>query len=158
MVGKWLRESIQGGPEMGPTILTIFYAIHTAVMPAVLIFLMGFHFWRVRKAKGLVILRSPAEPPEIKGESVSSIPNLLVREVAVGLALLAFIMVFSMPFNAPLADKANPGLSPNPTKAPWYFLGVQELLMHFHPLYSLVIFPGNHPNIVRFFPFGHPLS
>jgi quinol-cytochrome oxidoreductase complex cytochrome b subunit len=141
LVGKWLRESIQGGPEMGPAILTIFYAIHTAVMPAVLLFLMGFHFWRVRKAKGLVVLRSPAEPPETRGESVSSTPDLLVREVAVGLALLAFIMVFSMLFNAPLADKANPGLSPNPTKAPWYFLGVQELLMHFHPLYSLVIIP-----------------
>jgi quinol-cytochrome oxidoreductase complex cytochrome b subunit len=61
--------------------------------------------------------------------------------VAVGLALIGFVVVFSMLFNAPLADKANPGLSPNPTKAPWYFLGVQELLMHFHPLYSLVIIP-----------------
>jgi quinol-cytochrome oxidoreductase complex cytochrome b subunit len=141
VVGKWLRESIQGGPEMGPAILTIFYAIHTGAMPAILLFLMGFHFWRVRKAKGLVILRSPVESTETRGESVSSIPNLLMREVAVGLTLLAFIMLFSMLFNAPLADKANPGLSPNPTKAPWYFLGIQELLMHFHPLYSLVIIP-----------------
>jgi len=141
VIGKWLKESIQGGPEMGPPILTTFYAIHTAVMPALLVFLMGFHFWRVRKAKGLVILRSPDEAPDTKGESVSTVPNLLVREVAVGLALIAFVVVFSMLFNAPLADKANPGLSPNPTKAPWYFLGVQELLMHFHPLYSLVIIP-----------------
>ena len=126
---------------MGPAILTNFYALHTAVMPVVLVFLMGFHFWRVRKAKGLVILRSPDEAPETRGETVSSIPNLLVREIAVGLALLAFMLVFAMLFNAPLADKANPGLSPNPTKAPWYFMGIQELLMHFHPLFSLVIIP-----------------
>ena len=142
VVGKWLKESIQGGPEMGPAILTNFYAIHTAVMPAILVFLLGFHFWRVRKAKGLVIPRSPEESQETRGEPVSSIPNLLVREVAVGLALLAFVLLFAMLFNAPLEGKANPGLSPNPTKAPWYFLGLQELLMHFHPLFSLVIIPA----------------
>jgi quinol-cytochrome oxidoreductase complex cytochrome b subunit len=152
IIGKWLQESIQGGPEMGPAILTNFYAIHTAVMPVVLVFLLGFHFWRVRKAKGLVILRSPDEAPDTRSETVSSIPNLLVREIAVGLALLAFMLVFAMLFNAPLADKANPGLSPNPTKAPWYFLGVQELLMHFHPLFSLVIIPA----LVVFFMFVIP--
>jgi quinol-cytochrome oxidoreductase complex cytochrome b subunit len=141
LVGNWLKEALQGGPEMGPAILTSFYAIHTAVMPVVLVFLMGFHFWRVRRAKGLVVLRSPAEAPGTRGVSVASIPNLLVREVAVGLALLAFVLLFSMLFNAPLADKANPGLSPNPTKAPWYFMGLQELLMHFHPLFSLIIIP-----------------
>ena len=152
LIGKWLKESIQGGTEMGPAILTSFYAIHTAVMPAVLVFLMGFHFWRVRKAKGLVILRSPAEAPDTKGEQVSSIPDLLIREVAVALALLAFILIFSMIFNAPLSPKANPGLSPNPTKAPWYFLGIQELLMHFHPLFSLVIIPL----LIGFFLFSIP--
>lgn len=98
IIGKWLQESIQGGPEMGPAILTNFYAIHTAVMPVVLVFLLGFHFWRVRKAKGLVILRSPDEAPDTRGETVSSIPNLLVREIAVGLALLAFMLVFAMLF------------------------------------------------------------
>jgi len=141
LIGSWFKDSIQGGTEMGPAILTNFYAIHTAVMPAVLVFLMGFHFWRVRKAKGLVIPRSPAEAPDTKGEPVSSIPDLLLREVAVALALFAFILIFSMIFNAPLSAKANSGLSPNPTKAPWYFLGLQELLMHFHPLFSLVIIP-----------------
>jgi hypothetical protein len=47
-----------------------------------------------------------------------------------------------MLFDAPLAAKANPGLSPNPTKAPWYFAGVQELLLHFHPVFSLFVIPG----------------
>ena len=39
------------------------------------------------------------------------------------------------------ADPANPGLSPNPTKAPWYFAGLQELLMHLHPVFSVCILP-----------------
>ena len=161
VVGKLLKASIQGGPEMGPAILTNFYAIHTAVMPALLVLLMGFHFWRVRKAKGLVIPRSPDESPQTRGEPVSSIPNLLVREVAVGLALIAFVLLFSMLLNAPLADKANPGLSPNPTKAPWYFMGIQELLTHFHPLYSLVIIPlltGLFLLAIPYFSYGEEIS
>jgi hypothetical protein len=44
-------------------------------------------------------------------------------------------------FDAPLGAKANPGLSPNPTKAPWYFAGIQELLLHFHPLLALFVIP-----------------
>mgnify|MGYP000467629460 CR=1 FL=1 len=51
------------------------------------------------------------------------------------LVLIAVIMFVSVIFNAPLGAEANPGLSPNPTKAPWYFAGVQELLFHFHPLH-----------------------
>jgi quinol-cytochrome oxidoreductase complex cytochrome b subunit len=59
----------------------------------------------------------------------------------VALVLFALVLVFSMFFNAPLGDKANPGLSPNPTKAPWYFMGIQEMLLHFHPLFALFIIP-----------------
>jgi hypothetical protein len=47
-----------------------------------------------------------------------------------------------MLFNAPLGDKANPGLSPNPTKAPWYFMGIQEMLLHFHPAFALFVIPA----------------
>jgi hypothetical protein len=50
-------------------------------------------------------------------------------------------MVVSVLFNAPLGEAANPGMSPNPAKAPWYFVGLQELLLHFHPLFAVVIIP-----------------
>jgi hypothetical protein len=50
-------------------------------------------------------------------------------------------MLVSVIFNAPLGAEANPGLSPNPTKAPWYFAGVQELLLHVHPLFAIFIIP-----------------
>jgi quinol-cytochrome oxidoreductase complex cytochrome b subunit len=139
--GPWLQKLIQGGPEVGPATLSNFYAIHTAFLPALLVILLPFHFWRVRKAGGLVIPRTPEENPDTRGESVETVPNLILREVVVALVLLAFILVFSMLFNAPLADQANPGLSPNPTKAPWYFVGIQEMLMHFHPLFAFLIIP-----------------
>ena len=118
-----------------------FYAIHTAILPALLLFVLPFHFWRIRKANGLVIPRSPGEDPAVRGPEVDTMPHLIVREVAMALVLLAVILLIAMFFDAPLADKANPGLSPNPTKAPWYFMGIQEMLMHFHPVFSLLVVP-----------------
>ncbi|MBW2472510.1 MAG: cytochrome b N-terminal domain-containing protein [Deltaproteobacteria bacterium] len=141
LVGPKFEELILGGKELGPATIANFYAIHTAVLPAVLLLVLPFHFWRIRKANGLVIPRSPDEDPDRLREKIEAIPNLIVREMTVALVLLAAVLLISMLFNAPLGDKANPGLSPNPTKAPWYFMGFQEMLMHFHPLYSLVIIP-----------------
>jgi len=120
--GNWLQELILGGPEVGPATLSNFYAIHTAALPALILSLLPFHFWRIRKAKGLVIPRSPEEDANTRGTVVDTIPHLLLREIVVAMVLIACILVVSMIFNAPLVDKANPGLSPNPTKAPWYFL------------------------------------
>ena len=139
--GVWLQALIQGGTEVGPATLSNFYAIHTAVLPVLLIFFLFFHFWRVRKAGGVVVPRGPGEPREKPNDKVPAIPNLLVRELTVALVLIACILIFSILFDAPLQNKANPGLSPNPTKAPWYFMGIQELLLHFHPLFALFVIP-----------------
>jgi quinol-cytochrome oxidoreductase complex cytochrome b subunit len=141
-IGNWLQNLVRGGSEIGPATLSIFFAIHTAVIPAGLLILMPFHFWRVRKAGGLVVPRTPAENPGNRGHSVPTIPNLILREIVVALVLIAVIMFVSVIFNAPLGAEANPGLSPNPTKAPWYFAGVQELLLHVHPLFALFIIPA----------------
>jgi quinol-cytochrome oxidoreductase complex cytochrome b subunit len=140
-IGRWLQSLIRGGSDIGPATLSIFFAIHTAVIPASLLILMPFHFWRVRKAGGLVIPRTPDEDPSSRGDSVPTIPNLILRELVVAVVLIALIMLVSVVFNAPLGAKANPGLSPNPTKAPWYFAGIQELFLHFHPLFALFIIP-----------------
>jgi len=140
-IGVLLQEMVRGGSNIGPATLSIFFAIHTAIVPFGLIILMAFHFWRTRKAGGLVIPRAPQEEIKEKPVRVPTQPNLLVREVVTALVLLAFILVFAMVFNAPLESNANPGLSPNPTKAPWYFSGIQEMLMHFHPFFSLFIIP-----------------
>jgi len=142
MVGSGLREWILGGTEPGPKTLVNFYAIHTALLPALLLFFVPFHFWRVRKANGLVIRRTPGSEAEAKVEMVDSMPHLIMRESAIALVTLLVVLLISMFYNAPLGDLANPGLSPNPTKAPWYFMGIQEMLIHFHPIFALLVIPG----------------
>ena len=140
-VGTGIKEWILGGVEPGPGTLVNFYAIHTAILPALLLIALPFHFWRIRKAKGLVVPRSVDEDPGNKGEMVETMPHLIVREVAMTVLVLAVILIIAMLFNAPLDEQANPGLSPNPTKAPWYFMGIQEMLMHFHPVFAVLVIP-----------------
>jgi quinol-cytochrome oxidoreductase complex cytochrome b subunit len=141
-IGIGLRRLIRGGTDIGPATLSIFFAIHTAIIPAGLIILMPFHFWRIRKARGLVIPREPGDDSPGRGESAAAIPNLIIRELVVAAVLVALLLLLSVMFNAPLEAKANPGLSPNPTKAPWYFAGLQELLLHFHPLFAVFVIPA----------------
>jgi hypothetical protein len=69
-------------------------------------------------------------------------PHLLVAEFAASLAMTAFLLVFSTFVNAPLLGMANFNRTPNPSKAPWYFLGLQELLTMFHPMVAGVMIPG----------------
>jgi quinol-cytochrome oxidoreductase complex cytochrome b subunit len=141
VVGRWIQTVILGGPEVGAATLLNFYGLHIALIPLVLLALMSFHFWRVRKDGGVVIPRAPQEEPERKVARMTTIPHLVVRELVVALVLMAGILLFSMAINAPLEDLANPDLSPNPAKAPWYFMGIQELLLHFHPLIAALVIP-----------------
>src|SRR5207248_10526808 len=69
-------------------------------------------------------------------------PHLLVGEFVASLATTAFLLVFSAFVNAPLLATANYNFTPNPSKAPWYFLGLQELLTMFHPMVAGVTIPG----------------
>ena len=69
-------------------------------------------------------------------------PHLLVVEFVAALAMTGFLLVFSTFVNAPLLGMANFNLTPNPSKAPWYFLGLQELLTMFHPMVAGVTIPG----------------
>jgi len=140
-VGGWLQGVIRGGQEIGSQTLVTFYAAHTTVLPLLIIVLMGFHFWRIRKARGVVIPRSPGQETDTTPKFVLTLPNLLLRELSVAMVLVALIMVVSLLFNAPLGETANPGMSPDPAKAPWYFLGFQELLLHFDPLFAVLIIP-----------------
>ncbi len=141
-IGGWLQGMARGGEEIGSATLIIFYTFHTPLLPVGLVVLMGFHFWRVRKAGGVVDPRPPHEIEEDKPEFVSTLPELLLRELAAAAALIAAVMVMSVLVNAPLAAAANPGMSTNPAKAPWYFVGFQELQLHFHPLVAVVVIPG----------------
>jgi len=140
-IGDWMQGVIRGGTEIGASTLIIFYATHTTVMPTLIILLMAFHFWRVRKASGVVVPRAPGEERQRDPDYVLTLPNLLLREFSVAMVLVAFVVLLSVFVNAPLGEAANPGMSPNPAKAPWYFVGFQELLLHFDPLFAVVVIP-----------------
>ena len=75
-------------------------------------------------------------------DKVNVWPHLLVVEFAAALAMTAFLTIFSIFVNAPLLAAANSNLTPNPSKAPWYFLGLQEMLTMFHPMVAGVTIPG----------------
>ncbi|MCB1030709.1 MAG: menaquinol-cytochrome c reductase cytochrome b subunit [Acidimicrobiales bacterium] len=69
-------------------------------------------------------------------------PHLLSIEFVAALACLSFVFIFSIFVNAPLLELADVNKTPNPSKAPWYFLGLQELLALFHPMVAGVLLPG----------------
>ncbi len=140
-IGGWLQQAARGGPELGASTLILYYTFHTTLLPVALVLLMGFHFWRVRKAGGVVDPRPAGEIDEEQPEWVSTLPDLLMRELAAALALVAFVFVLAVVFDAPLGAPANPGMSTNPAKSPWYFVGFQELQLHFHPLIAVVVIP-----------------
>ncbi len=140
-IGDGLQRALGNGSELGPQTLPFFYSMHTAVIPLLLAGLMGFHFWRIRKAGGLVAPRRPSEPIDEMPVRVPVVPNLLIREVSTALAVTATTLTISICFDAVLSAPANPGLSPNPVRAPWYFAGLQELLLHLHPVVAVCVIP-----------------
>ncbi|MEY3615018.1 MAG: hypothetical protein RLZZ518_18 [Actinomycetota bacterium] len=75
-------------------------------------------------------------------DKVHTWPHLLSVEFVASLACTAFVFLFSWFVNAPLLQAANFNQTPNPSKAPWYFMGLQELLTMFHPMIAGVTIPG----------------
>ncbi|NLD37488.1 MAG: cytochrome bc complex cytochrome b subunit [Desulfatiglans sp.] len=140
-VGEWLQTFTRGGGDVSASTLSIFFAGHTALLPAVLIIVLPFHFWQIRKSGGIAL---PLKRDNIGeyNQKVKAIPDLIIREVATALVITAFILVLSIIFDAPIGDRANPGLSPNPSKAPWYFMGFQEILLHIHPFFAVSVLPA----------------
>jgi quinol-cytochrome oxidoreductase complex cytochrome b subunit len=125
-----------GGAEVGQPTLTNFFNLHTGVIPLLILALMAWHFWKIRRAGGVIVAAKDADSP-----MVDTRPHLVNREFLVTVVLLAAIFLISSLLDAPLRERANPAFSPNPAKAPWYFMGLQELLIHFHPLFAVFIMP-----------------
>lgn len=85
--------------------------------------------------------REPRRARREREEEVFVWPDLVFIEfIAAVLFTFAFIVLSTL-INAPLLNQANPNLTPNPAKAPWYFLNLQELLLHMHPALAGVVVP-----------------
>ena len=97
----------------------------------------------VRQPRRIVFITRKTSA-KVKGElgpQLMSFPHVVLRE-AIAFQLLAFVLVvLALFWDAPLEQLANPLLTPNPAKAPWYFLGLQELLHYFPPLVAGVLLP-----------------
>lgn len=75
-------------------------------------------------------------------DKVHTWPYLVRLEMLVGTAVMAFMTIWAIVVDAPLEEPANPTKTPNPSKAPWYFLGLQEILVYFDPWFAGVVLPA----------------
>ncbi len=81
---------------------------------------------------------------KVKGKvegQLMTYPHLVLREAIVFQVLTIVLVVIALFWNAPLEQLANPLVTPNPAKAPWYFLGLQELLHYFPPILAGILIP-----------------
>jgi quinol-cytochrome oxidoreductase complex cytochrome b subunit len=145
LIGEGLRNFLLGGPEVGAATLTNFYGLHVAIIPLILMGIVSFHIWRVRKDTLSVPHKLDGMVDGTEGtqvEKVTTLPHLVSREMVFALVMTGAILLWSVWVNAPLEAAANPDHSPNPAKAAWYFMGLQELLLHFHPTFAAIIIPA----------------
>jgi quinol-cytochrome oxidoreductase complex cytochrome b subunit len=158
IVGKKLQFLFLGGHVVGESALIRFYVLHVMVLPGVAALLVAIHVWRVRKDGGLATPGEPqvsqaelpsAQLPATKTyglmelargttpmvginpeDEVFAWPHLVFREMLLFMATVAVVLLLAICWNAPLEEIANPVHPPNPAKAPWYFLGLQELVSY----------------------------
>ncbi len=113
----------------------------------ILVVLVGFLTWlAIHKAaindERLERGEVPAEALPENREKVWCWPNLVYTELFAIICGTIFLIVWAIVFKAPLEEPANPTWAPNPAKAPWYFLGLQEMLVYFDPWMAGVVLPG----------------
>ncbi|MGH2594823.1 MAG: menaquinol oxidoreductase [Actinomycetota bacterium] len=89
-----------------------------------------------------VVPREIEQREQDPDDTVFTWPHFLIRHLVVAAVTIAFVFLLAILFNAPLKDIANPSLTPQEAKAPWYFAGLQELLAHLQPMVAGILIPG----------------
>jgi len=103
----------------------------------------GFNSDAKKEPRRIVFItrNTSAKVNDDRGPQLMTYPHLLVREAIVFEVLIIAMVVLALFWDAPLEQLANPLLTPNPAKAPWYFLGLQELLHFFPPFVAGILIP-----------------
>jgi len=125
VVGDALRELLIGGRDVGQPALMRFYLLHIVVLPIAVAALFGYHVWRIRKDGGLARGDAAAEDPAL---TMNAIPAVIYRVAIVTVATWLAVTVLAIVIPSPLQEPANALVTPNPAKAPWYFLWLQEVV------------------------------
>ncbi|MGB7747785.1 MAG: cytochrome b N-terminal domain-containing protein [Verrucomicrobiia bacterium] len=169
VIGLKIKYLLLGGNVVGQESLTRFYALHVIVLPSAALLMVAVHLWRVRKDGGLSRPDEPGDivqqmdlkqlptnksyglmelargtTPQVgknPEDEVFSWPHLVFREVLLFLLVTAVVLFLAIFWNAPLEELANQIHPPNPAKAPWYFLGLQELVSY-SAFWGGVVVPG----------------
>jgi quinol-cytochrome oxidoreductase complex cytochrome b subunit len=102
---------------------------------------------------GVVDRESVTEADRPVDDTVFTWPHLIVRHVVVALGVAATVLTLGVLFSAPLRGLANPNVTPEPAKAPWYFSGLQELLAHFDPLVAGILIPAGAVIVLLLLPY-----
>jgi quinol-cytochrome oxidoreductase complex cytochrome b subunit len=104
---------------------------------------VGFSSDALRQPRRIVFItrKTSAKVKEEVGPQLMSFPHVILRESIAFQALTIVLVALALFWDAPLEQLANPLLTPNPAKAPWYFLGLQELLHYFPPVLAGVLIP-----------------
>jgi quinol-cytochrome oxidoreductase complex cytochrome b subunit len=167
-IGEELKYLFLGGTVVGQNALIRSYVMHVVLLPLVISIFMVVHFWRIRKDGGLARPETGMVPDEENAEPIEDLksyglmnlvegttsqvsqdpeemtttwPHLIFLEVVLFILVAIVMMGLSVFFDAPLEEMANAAITPNPAKAPWYFLGVQELVSWGDPFWMGVFIP-----------------
>jgi cytochrome b-561 len=132
VIGDEIYYVLAGGTRLDQNALIRFYTLHVIFLPLLLLVLFSYHMWRVRKDEGLAaveqfnIARKKGEV--VQPEMVFSSPWVVRRIVLVFMGTFAWVLFLSVFLDSPLEEPASLEWTPNPAKAPWYFLWLQELV------------------------------
>ncbi len=167
-IGEQIKYVFLGGTVVGQNALIRSYVLHVVLLPFITGLLIAVHFWRIRKDGGLArpeasiaAEKTNSKPVEdlksyglmnlVEGktfqvgkepeEMTTTWPHLLFRELILLLLVIIVITGMAVLFDAPLEEVANPSITPNPAKAPWYFLGIQEMVSWGNPFWMGVFVP-----------------
>ena len=111
-----------------------------------MVFIVGYFTWlSMHKALANDRRLDEGVPTFEKSEAEDKVftwPDLVFSELICMVVLTVVLVVWSIALQAPLEEPANTSVAPNPSKAPWYFLGLQEMLVYFDPWMAGVVLPG----------------